>query len=126
MISEAVISSKRIRRFLIKRHNSGNMKIQKSEDLIAWQKAQHLAVSVYRLFGGHPDSESRKQSCNAAVSISNNIAEGFDRNSKATFVHFLNIAAGSCSEVKSMLYLAGRLDFLSVEKQTLALKTAMK
>ncbi len=88
------------------------MKIQKFEDLIAWQKAQHLAVEIYRLFRQNQDFGFRNQICNAVVSISNNIAEGFDRNSRATFIHFLNIARGSCSEVKSMLYLAEKLDYL--------------
>lgn len=72
------------------------MGIQKFEDLIAWQKAQDLAVEIYCMFGQHHDFGFRNQICNAAVSISNNIAEGFDRNSKATFIHFLNIARGSC------------------------------
>ena len=50
----------------------------------------------------------------------NNIAEGFDR-SKITkdnkqFISFLNIASGSCGEVKSMLYLAQDLNYLSQEE----------
>jgi four helix bundle protein len=91
------------------------MKIHRFEDLIAWQKAQDLAVNIYHLFGDHTDFGFRKQICNAAVSISNNIAEGFDRDSKATFVHFLKISSGSSSEVKSMLYLAKRLNYISEE-----------
>lgn len=91
------------------------MKIQKFEDLIAWQKAQDLAVLIYQLFGNHMDTGFKRQICNAAVSVSNNIAEGFDRDSKATFVHFLNISSGSSSEVKSMLYLAQRLNYISEE-----------
>ena len=49
------------------------------------------------------------------VSISNNVAEGFDRSSKADFTRFLYIALASCSEVKSMLYLAERLNYISSE-----------
>jgi len=89
------------------------MNIQKFEDIIAWQKAQNLAVEVYRLFGKQKDFGFRDQICRAVVSISNNIAEGFDRMSDAEFVRFLYIALGSCSEVKSMLYLAKELNYLT-------------
>jgi four helix bundle protein len=54
------------------------------------------------------------------VSISNNIAEGFDRYSKKEFVRFLYISkGGSCSEVKSMLYLAKRLNFAEENEKLL-------
>jgi len=47
----------------------------------------------------------RDQIQRAAVSIMNNIAEGFESGTDAKFIYFLNIAKGSCSEVNSMLYL---------------------
>lgn len=50
-----------------------------------------------------------------AVSIMNNIAEGFESGPDAKFINFLNIAKGSCSEVKSMLYLCEDLDYCSTE-----------
>ena len=52
--------------------------------------------------------------CHATKS-SNNIAEGFDRSSKADFCRFLYISLGSCSEVKSMLHLAERLNYITIE-----------
>jgi four helix bundle protein len=48
--------------------------------------------------------------------VSNNIAEGFDRMSDKEFVRFLYISLASCSEVKSMLYLTERLNYLGKEK----------
>ena len=45
------------------------------------------------------------------------IAEGFDRSSDKDFIRFLFIAQGSCSEVKSMIYLAFRLGFISKTKK---------
>lgn len=51
---------------------------------------------------------------------SNNIAEGFDRNSNTEFRRFLYISLASSSEVRSMLYLAKRLDYLN-EQQTILL-----
>ncbi|MGB0369490.1 MAG: four helix bundle protein [Flavobacteriales bacterium] len=93
------------------------MAIQKFEDIIAWQKAQDLAVDVYSTFRNTKDFGFRDQICRATVSISNNIAEGFDRSSNADFSRFLYISIASCSEVRSMVYLASRLDYVSEEKK---------
>lgn len=92
------------------------MQIIKFEDIIAWQKAQDLAVEIYSIFKDSKDFGFRDQICRATVSISNNIAEGFDRSSNADFKRFLFISLASCSEVKSMLYLAERLNYLEKEK----------
>ena len=92
------------------------MKIQKFEDIIAWQKAQDLTVEIYLLFENSNDFGFKNQIQRAAVSISNNIAEGFDRISDKEFIRFLYIALGSCSEVKSMLYLSSKLNYLTHEQ----------
>ncbi len=91
------------------------MKIIKFEDLIAWQKSQDFAVVIYNEFERLKDFSFRDQLRRAVVSISNNVAEGFGRSSKADFVRFLYIALASCSEVKSMLYLAERLNYIATE-----------
>jgi four helix bundle protein len=93
------------------------MKIKQFEDIIAWQKAQDLTVEIYASFKTLKDFGFRDQICRAAVSISNNIAEGFDRSSNADFSRFLYISLSSCSEVKSMLYLAERLKYLDVKSR---------
>ena len=93
------------------------MKIQKFEDIIAWQKSQDLAVEIYKTFGVLKDYSFKDQICRASVSISNNIAEGFDRSSNADFSRFLYIALGSCSEVRSMIYLAEKLAYTSHDKK---------
>lgn len=98
------------------------MAIQKFEDIIAWQKAQDYAVDIYSLFKSSKDFGFRDQVGRAAVSISNNIAEGFDRSSNADFCRFLYIAIGSCSEVKSMIYLANRLNYITKKEQTTLLE----
>jgi four helix bundle protein len=89
--------------------------IKQFEDIVGWQKGQDLAVSIYSNFRECKDWDFRNQICRAAVSISNNIAEGFTRNSDKEFARFLNIALASNSEVKSMIYLAIRLNYLSAE-----------
>lgn len=98
------------------------MKIQKFEDIIAWQKSQDLTVSIYKEFKLTKDYSFRDQIARASVSISNNIAEGFDRRTKADFARFLLIALASCSEVRSMLYLAARLEYLSPEMQKILIQ----
>jgi four helix bundle protein len=64
------------------------MKITSFEDLLAWRKAQDIAELVYKNFDTLRDFGFRDQICRASVSISNNIAEGFDRYSKKEFVRF--------------------------------------
>lgn len=91
------------------------MGIQRFEDIIAWQKAQDFVVVVYRLFQDIRDFNFRNQICSAVISIPNNIAEGFDRSSNAEFKRFLFYSLGSCSEVKSMLYSAYRLSYITAD-----------
>ncbi|MDR2651362.1 MAG: four helix bundle protein [Prevotellaceae bacterium] len=98
------------------------MKILKFEDIIAWQKSQDLSVYIYNSFREIKDIGFKDQICRAAVSISNNIAEGFERGSDADFSRFLYIAIGSCSEVKSMLYLAERINLIKREQNTILLE----
>ena len=100
------------------------MAIKRFEDIIAWQKAQDLAFDIYGLFRDSRDFGFKDQICRAAVSISNNVAEGFDRPGNLEFRRFLNIARTSCNEVKSMSYLAERLEYISkAKKDELILKT---
>lgn len=102
------------------------MAIQKFEDIIAWQKAQDLAVDIYKTFQNAKDFGFRDQICRASVSISNNIAEGFDRNSDADFTRFLYFSIASCSEVRSMIYLAARLNHVSNEQKEDLLKQTLE
>ncbi len=95
------------------------MGVKRFEDLIAWQKAQDFAVEIYKAFEKLKDFTFRNQIFSAVTSISNNIAEGFDRSSKADFNRFLYISIASCSEVKSMLYLAERLNYIKTEDRNI-------
>ena len=84
-------------------------RVERFEDLIAWQKARLLTAEIYRVTSqGHfaRDFGLRDQICRAAVSVMSNIAEGFERNRAAEFHQFLSIAKASCGEVRSQLYVA--------------------
>jgi four helix bundle protein len=65
------------------------MGIKQFEDIITWEKAQYYAVNIYSIFDKNKDYGFKDQICRTTVSISNNIAEGFDRNSNANFIRFL-------------------------------------
>lgn len=84
-------------------------KIAGFEDLVVWQQAIDLAASVYTALATTRDFSFRDQLQRAAVSISSNIAEGYERNTNADFVRFLYYAKGSCGEVRSQLHLARRV-----------------
>ena len=85
---------------------------QKFEDLPVWQEAARLYNAVLDLLDT-PDAPLspgfRNQLDRAALSVSNNIAEGFERVSTAELLSFLGIARGSAGEVRSMMaVVAGR------------------
>ncbi len=86
------------------------MKIETFEDILSWQKARGLTISIYNIFKETKDFGFKNQIERASVSIMNNIAEGYERKTNKEFKYFLYIAKGSCAEVRSMLYLAKDLD----------------
>ena len=95
------------------------MKIERFEDIQAWQKARELVKSVYRITsrGGFAKDYSLKdQIRRASVSIISNIAEGFARQTNKEFSQFLHIALGSVAEVQSQLYVAQDLNYVSKEE----------
>ncbi|MGQ0635921.1 MAG: four helix bundle protein [Planctomycetaceae bacterium] len=80
------------------------------EELWIWQQARSLVPNVYRDFADDTaaarDFGFRSQIQRAAVSIMNNIAEGFERQTDGDFARFLDIAKGSAGEVRSMYFVA--------------------
>ena len=90
------------------------MRIDCFEDIIAWKKAMRLAITIYTQFKHCKDFSFRDQICRASVSITNNIAEGYERKTNKEFKQFLFIAKGSCGEVRSMLHLAYSLNYISI------------
>jgi len=85
------------------------MKIEQFEDILSWQKSKTLAIEIYSLFRNEKDFSFKNQLERASVSVMNNIAEGFERQTNKEFRQFLFIAKGSCGEVRSMLILAKEL-----------------
>ena len=96
-------------------------KIEKFEDLIAWQKARQLTADIYQITNQGEfarDFGLRDQIRRASVSVMSNIAEGFERFNPKEFHYFLSIAKSSCGEVRSQLYVALDADYLPTTKFT--------
>jgi four helix bundle protein len=89
------------------------MKIEKFEDILAWQKSKELTLLIYKLFKNNRNFAFKDQIQRATTSIMNNIAEGFERKGDREFKQFLFMAKGSCGETRSMLYLALELKYVS-------------
>ena len=88
------------------------MKYKRFEDLPVWQDAIELAVKVFALTAKpafRPYPGVRDQIERSSVSVSNNIAEGFERGTTPELLTFLYIARGSCGETRSVLCLCDRL-----------------
>ena len=103
------------------------MKYERFEQLPVWQAAIALARRIYALTGQpalRRQPSLRDQIERAAVSVSNNIAEGFERGTTQELLTFLYIARGSAGEVRSMLCLVETLDdFAYLQSQISDLKS---
>lgn len=92
--------------------------VRQFEDLRIWQKARSLVSQCYDLMEIPALRHAwtfRNQFSGAALSIMNNIAEGFERDSDKQFIQFLRIAKGSAGEVRSMIYVMLDRNWISHE-----------
>ena len=98
-------------------HESRRTKVTCFEDLFIWQRSIDFAKEIYLLTdrkGLKTDFGLKGQMRDAAVSISTNIAEGFERRSRKEYLNFLNIAKGSAGEVRSLLVVAFEVGYLEM------------
>ena len=82
------------------------MRINSFEDVQSWKIGKELYLVLAEDFKYSKDYTFRDQLLRATLSITNNIAEGFDRSSDKELKQFLIISRGSCAEVRSMLHIA--------------------
>jgi four helix bundle protein len=87
-------------------------KLQDFTEMSVWQHAQQLCLDAYLDMKNCKDFTFCDQIKRAALSISNNIAEGAERSTSSEFARFLDIAKGSTGEVRSMYLLAVRLGYV--------------
>lgn len=92
------------------------MKIERFEDIEAWKEARILVQEIYSLLANSRDFGFKDQIQRASISIMSCIAEGFDRHSNNELIQFMVIARGSNAEVKSLLYAASDIGYISKEQ----------
>lgn len=100
--------------------------IKSFEDIQSWKKARALNKLIYSVtlvnIEFNKDYGLKDQIRRSSISITSNIAEGFDRETNKEFKRFLYIAKGSAAELKSQLYLAFDLGYLKSNEFDILLK----
>lgn len=94
-------------------------KFNSFEEINSWQKSRIFNKRIYQItenINFKKDFDFVKQIRRASISISSNIAEGFERNTDKEFVYFLYVAKASAGEVRSQLYLAIDLEYITKEE----------
>lgn len=98
-----------------RKQEAGRRKIERFEDLEVWKKSVRLSIQIYKALKNCKDYGFRDQIQRAAVSVPSNIAEGYERNTNREYIQFLHIAKGSCGELRTQLYIAGKLEIIPKE-----------
>ena len=84
----------------------------KFEDLEVWKKSARLCADIYKELNELKDYNFKHQITSSALSISSNIAEGFERESQKECLNFLSYAKGSCGELRSQIYIGMEIDYI--------------
>ncbi|MCI9845335.1 four helix bundle protein [Flavobacterium pectinovorum] len=101
-------------------------KFRSFEEINSWQKSRIFNKKIYLITENSnfkKDFDFVRQIRRASLSISSNIAEGFERNTDKEFVYFLYVAKASAGEVRSQLYLAFDLEYIIKEEFEMLLES---
>ena len=91
-------------------------KFSSFEEINSWQKSRIFNKRIYQITENpnfKKDLDFVRQIRRASISISSNIAEGFERNTDREFIYFLYVAKASAGEVRSQIYLAFDLEYIT-------------
>ncbi len=105
--------------YVHKNISGGIITISKFEDIEAWQNARDLTKGIYEFCNegrASKDFGYRDQVQRAAISVTSNIAEGFELNNNKEFVRYLKYSKGSCGEIRSLLIVASDLQYINEKK----------
>lgn len=94
-------------------------------ELIVWQKSFAFALTVYGLTETFPTHERfglTSQLRRASLSIASNIAEGYCRNTRKDYAHFLDNALGSSAELETQILFSEKLKYLTLENSEKLIK----
>ncbi|CAD0000994.1 four helix bundle protein [Flavobacterium chungangense] len=101
-------------------------KFRSFEEINSWQKSRIFNKKIYLITENcnfKKDFDFVRQIRRASLSISSNIAEGFERNTDKEFIYFLYVAKASAGEVRSQLYLAFDLEYIIKEEFEMLLES---
>jgi four helix bundle protein len=101
-------------------------KFKSFEEINSWQKSRIFNKKIYLATENSnfkKDFDFVRQIRRASISISSNIAEGFERNTDKEFIYFLYVAKASAGEVRSQLYLAFDLEYIIKEEFEMLLES---
>ncbi|UWY29415.1 four helix bundle protein [Flavobacterium sp. TR2] len=101
-------------------------KFKSFEEINSWQKSRIFNKKIYLITENSnfkKDFDFVRQIRRASLSISSNIAEGFERNTDKEFIYFLYVTKASAGEVRSQLYLAFDLEYIIKEEFEMLLES---
>ena len=82
------------------------------EDLDVWKRSARLSADIYKRLRELKDYGFKDQITRSSLSISSNVAEGFERESQRECIKFLSYAKGSCGEVRSQIYIGVEIEYI--------------
>ena len=88
----------------------------KFEDLDVWKRSARLSADLFKFSCNIKDYNFRDQLTRSGLSIPSNIAEGHDRGSVKEAIYFLNVAKGSCSELRTQIYIGKEIGYIEKDK----------
>ena len=92
------------------------LKVGKFEDLEIWKRSKQLTIDIFMAMSKCKEYGFKDQITRAALSIPSNIAEGFERGSDKEFVRYLNIARGSCGELRTQIDIYSEIGIITKDK----------
>jgi four helix bundle protein len=98
-------------------------KLMGFEDIEVWKKSARLGVDIYKELLDLKDYSFKDQITRSALSISSNIAEGFERESQRDCIKFLSYAKGSSGELRSQIYIGMEIDYINKKSGTVWLSS---
>ncbi|HEC18116.1 MAG TPA: four helix bundle protein [Gammaproteobacteria bacterium] len=88
------------------------------ENLEVWKRSCRLSVEIHKLLSECKDYAFKDQLFRSALSVPSNIAEGYERGSRKEYIRFLNIAKGSCAELRTQLYIGMEAGIIRRDRAT--------
>ena len=82
------------------------------DDFDVWKRSARLSAVLYKASRNIKDYGFRDQVTRSGLSVPSNIAEGHDRGSVKEAIRFLNIAKGSCSELRTQIYIGVDIGYI--------------